>query len=146
MSGRTSTAYVAPLGGAKDFAPSGFPPLPPGLPPEIFNGPITAHGRLPDGPSIGPESVWRATRDLPSNQRYQIEPTQYGVSIGGSTEIEMRPKYDYDPANKYRGEIESDGYVRTRNMNGDTLRGSIDSDGYGRLRDDDGNTIRVTPD
>lgn len=79
------------------------------------------------------------------DNRYEIKPNPYGSSIGGSTEIEMRKKYDYDQANKYRGEIDSDGSVRMRNYKGDRLRGTIDSDGYGRLRDQDGNIYRVRP-
>ena len=79
------------------------------------------------------------------DNRYEIKTDPYGSSIGGSTEIEMRKKYDYDPSNKYRGEIDSDGSVRMRNTDGDRLRGTIDSDGYGRLRDQDGNTYRVRP-
>lgn len=79
------------------------------------------------------------------DNRYEIKTDPSGSSFGGSTDIEMRKKYDYDPSNKYRGEIDSDGSVRMRNMNGDRLRGTIDSDGYGRLRDQDGNTYRVRP-
>lgn len=36
-----------------------------------------------------------------ADDRYEIKTDPYGSSIGGSTEIEMRKKYDYDPANKY---------------------------------------------
>ncbi|GMV69207.1 MAG: hypothetical protein AMXMBFR76_16460 [Pseudomonadota bacterium] len=79
------------------------------------------------------------------DDRYEINTDPYGSSIGGSTDIEMRKKYDYDPSSKYRGEIDSDGSIRMKNMNGDILRGTIDSDGYGRLRDQDGNTYRVRP-
>lgn len=79
------------------------------------------------------------------DNRYEIKTDPYGSSIGGSTDIEMRKKNDYDPSNKYRGEIDSDGSVRMRNNNGDRLRGDIDSDGYGKLRDQDGNTYRVKP-
>jgi hypothetical protein len=79
------------------------------------------------------------------DNRYEINTNPYGSSIGGSTEIEMRRKNDYDPSNKFRGEIESDGSVRMRNYNGDRLRGEIDSDGYGKLRDQDGNTYRIKP-
>lgn len=79
------------------------------------------------------------------DSRYEIKKNPYGYSSGGSTEIEMTKKYDYDPSNKYRGEIDSYGSVRMRNYNGDTLRGNIDSDGYGRLRDQDGNIYRVRP-
>ena len=86
-----------------------------------------------------------ATSAFAWDNRYEIKTDPYGSSIGGSTDIEMRKKYDYDPANKYRGEIDSDGSVRMRNMNGDRLRGTIDSDGYGRLRDQDGNTYKVRP-
>ena len=79
------------------------------------------------------------------DNRYEIKTDPYGRSIGGSADIEMRKKYDNDLSNKYRGEIDSDGSVRMRNANGDTLRGTIDSDGDGRLRDKDGNTYRVRP-
>lgn len=86
-----------------------------------------------------------ASSAFASDNRYEIKTDPYGSSIGGSTEIEVRKKYDYNPSNKYRGEIDSDGSVRMRNMDGDRLRGNIDSDGYGRLRDQDGNTYRVRP-
>jgi hypothetical protein len=43
------------------------------------------------------------------------------------------------------GQIERGGTVRMRNLDGDTLRGHIDSDGYGKLRDKDGNSYRVKP-
>ena len=80
-----------------------------------------------------------------ADNRYEIKTDSYGSSIGGSTDIEMRKKNDYNPSNKYRGEVDSDGSVRMRNNNGDRLRGDIDSDGYGKLRDQDGNTYRVKP-
>ncbi|MBU5612870.1 hypothetical protein [Geomonas azotofigens] len=82
-----------------------------------------------------------------SYDNYEIkqDPYGYGRSYGGSREIEMKNKYDYDPSNKYRGEIESDGTVRMKNYNGDRLRGTIDNDGYGTLRDQNGNTYRVRP-
>ena len=81
------------------------------------------------------------------NDRYEIrkDPYRSGASAYGSTEIEMRKKYDYDPSNKYRGEIDRDGSVRMRNYQGDRLRGNIDSDGYGKLRDEEGNIYRVKP-
>ncbi len=79
------------------------------------------------------------------NNQYEIKTNPQGNSLGGSTDIEMRKQYDYDPSNKYRGEIDSDGSVRMKNYDGDRLRGTIDSDGYGRLRDQDGNTYRVKP-
>jgi hypothetical protein len=79
------------------------------------------------------------------DNRYEIKTDPYGSSIGRSTDIEMRKKYDYDPSNKFRGEINSDGSVRMKNYHGDALRGTIDSDGYGRLRDQNGNTYRVKP-
>lgn len=47
-----------------------------------------------------------------------------------------------DPTYRYRGEVESDGYVRVRNLNGDTLRGYVESDGSVRLRNYDGDTYR----
>jgi hypothetical protein len=80
-----------------------------------------------------------------ADDRYEIKTDPYGSSTDGNTEIEMRKKYDYDPANKYRGEIDGDGSARMRNMDGDRLRGTIDNDGYGSLRDQDGNTYRVRP-
>ena len=76
---------------------------------------------------------------------YVIKTDPYGTSSRGSRDVEMRKKYDYDPSNKYRGTVESDGSVRMRNYNGDQLRGTIEKDGYGRLRDQDGNTYRVKP-
>lgn len=79
------------------------------------------------------------------NNQYEIQTNSYGSSFDGSTDIEMRQKYDYDPSSKFRGTIDSDGSVRMRNYNGDQLRGTIDSDGYGRLRDQNGNTWRVRP-
>lgn len=80
-----------------------------------------------------------------AGDRYKITTDPYGGSPGGSTEIEMRQKYDYDPSSKYRGEIDSNGSVRMRNSDGDRLHGNINSDGSGRLRDQDGNTYRVRP-
>ncbi len=79
------------------------------------------------------------------DDRYEIKKDPYRNSVGGSAEIEMRKKYDYDPSNKYRGEVDSDGSVRMRNYNGGRLRGTIDSDGYGKLHDQDGNTYRIRP-
>ncbi len=79
------------------------------------------------------------------DNRYEIKTNPYGTSIGGSTDIEMRQRHNYDPSNRYRGEIESDWSVRMRNYQGDRLRGTIDSDGYGTLRDQDGNIYRVRP-
>lgn len=79
------------------------------------------------------------------NNQYEIEADPYGSSFGASRDIQMRPKYNYDPSEKFRGTIDSDGSVRMKNYNGDRLRGTIDSDGYGRLRDQDGNTWRVRP-
>ena len=37
------------------------------------------------------------------NNQYEIETDSFGSSLGGSRDIQMRPKYDYDPSNKYRG-------------------------------------------
>lgn len=79
------------------------------------------------------------------NSRYEIKANPYGNSIGGSTEIEMRNRNDPDPSSKYRGEIDRDGSVRMKNLDGDRLRGNVDSDGYGKLRDQDGNAYRVRP-
>ena len=78
------------------------------------------------------------------DDRYEIS-TDKAVSSSGTRDIEMRKKYDSDPSNKYRGEVEKDGYVTMRNSNGDRVRGTIDSDGYGRLRDQNGNSYRVKP-
>lgn len=76
-------------------------------------------------------------------------PNPYGQALPNPytppQDIEMRKQYDYDPANKFRGTIENDGYTRMRDLNGNILRGNIDNDGYGRLRDQDGNTYRVRP-
>jgi hypothetical protein len=88
-----------------------------------------------------------ATPALAWENRWEIKATYPGGSgrYTGSTDIEMRKKYDYDPSNRFRGTIENDGSVRMRDYNGNTVRGNIDSDGYGRLRDQDGNTYRVRP-
>jgi hypothetical protein len=79
------------------------------------------------------------------NDEYEINTDPFAPRIGSSVGIEMRRRYDYDPANKYRGEIDSYGSVRMRNLNGDILRGHIDNDGYGRLYDLNGNSYRVKP-
>jgi hypothetical protein len=80
------------------------------------------------------------------DDRYQIKRKSSSNSFGsGSADIEMRKKYDYNPLNKYRGTIDSDGSVRMRDYKGNTLRGTIDEDGRGRLRDQDGNYYRVKP-
>jgi hypothetical protein len=57
----------------------------------------------------------------------------------------MKPQLDPDPSKKFRGEIDSYGDVRLRDLNGNVLRGNIDKDGYGTLRDVDGNIIKVKP-
>lgn len=80
-----------------------------------------------------------------ADDRYEIKKDPYGISYGGSTVIEMRKKFDYDSSSKYRGEVDRDGSVRMRNLDGDRLRGNIDKDGYGTLRDYDGNTYKVRP-
>jgi hypothetical protein len=74
--------------------------------------------------------------------RYEIEQNPYGSD---SSEIQMRQKYNYDPSDRYRGNIDNDGYTRMRDLNGNTLRGYIEDDGYGKLRDQNGNTYRVRP-
>lgn len=89
--------------------------------------------------------VFLSSPAFADSDRYQIKKDPYGSSYGGSTEIEMKKKYDYDPSTKYKGEIDNDGSVRMKNNNGDRLRGTIDSDGYGKLRDQDGNTYKVKP-
>ena len=60
-------------------------------------------------------------------------------------DLEMRQRFNFDPSDKFRGEIDSSGDVRLRNYDGDRLRGNIDSDGYGTLRNDNGDRIRVRP-
>ena len=78
--------------------------------------------------------------------RYEIEQTSpVGRNGLGSTDIEMRQRFEHDPSTKFRGEIERDGSVQMRNFEGERLQGNIDDDGYGRLRDQDGNTYRVRP-
>jgi hypothetical protein len=94
---------------------------------------------------IGLAVVFLSSSAFAGDNRYEIKKNPYGSSYGGSTDVEMGKKYDYDPSNKYRGEIDNDGSVRMKNYNGDRLRGTIDSDGYGKLRDQDGNTYRVKP-
>jgi len=66
---------------------------------------------------------------------------RWDIESTGGNEAEMKPRYNYDYSQRYRGEIESDGYTRMRNpYSGDRLRGYIDDDGFGRLRDSDGNS------
>jgi hypothetical protein len=78
--------------------------------------------------------------------RYQIKRKSSFNSFGsGSADVEMRKKYDYNPLNKFRGTIDSDGTTRMRDFNGNTFRGTIEKDGTGRLRDQDGNYYRVKP-
>jgi hypothetical protein len=80
------------------------------------------------------------------DERWEIKQKSGFSNYGnGSKDIEMKKKYDYDPANKFRGTIDSDGSVRMRDYKGNTLRGTIDEDGRGRLRDQDGNYYRVKP-
>lgn len=79
------------------------------------------------------------------SDQYTIDTDPYDTGGTGSRSVEMKKKYDYDYSSKYRGEIEEDGSVRMRNLDGDRLRGYIDEDGYGRLRDDEGNIYRVRP-
>ena len=75
-------------------------------------------------------------------ERYEIEQNPYGLD---SSEIQMRQKYNYELTDRYRGNIDIDGYTRMRDLNGNTLRGYIENDGYGKLRDQDGNTYQVRP-
>lgn len=82
---------------------------------------------------------------LDKPNRSSIIDSRLDSPLGGSKPIEMRNGYDYDPINKYRGEVERDGTVRMKNYNGDVMRGNIDDHGYGNLRDEDGNTYRVRP-
>jgi hypothetical protein len=58
-------------------------------------------------------------------------------------DVTMRERFNLNPSEKFRGEVDSSGDVRMRNYNGDRLRGNIDKDGYGTLRNDDGDRIRV---
>ncbi len=74
--------------------------------------------------------------------RYDIERNPYGSD---NSEIQMRQKYNYNPSDRYRGNIDNDGYTRMRDLNGNTIRGYIEGDGYGKLRDQDGNIYRVRP-
>ena len=60
-------------------------------------------------------------------------------------DVTMRQRFNTDPSEKFRGEVDSSGDVRMRNYDGDRLRGNIDKDGYGTLRNDDGDRIRVRP-
>ena len=76
------------------------------------------------------------------DEPYEIEQNPYGVD---RNEIQMRQRYNHDPADRYRGTIDDDGYTRMRDYNGNTLRGYIETDGYGRLRDQNGNIYQVRP-
>jgi tetratricopeptide (TPR) repeat protein len=85
-----------------------------------------------------PRSTWADPARTPS-QTTQVVPS------GQAREIEARRQGDYDPANRYRGEIETNGDVRMRDVNGNVLRGNVDQDGSGRVRDSDGNAYQVRP-
>jgi hypothetical protein len=85
-----------------------------------------------------------ATNAMAWNDDYKIK-TDPTSSDGHSTDIEMRQQNNYDPSDRYRGQIDDDGSVRMRDLNGNTVRGTIDDDGYGRLHDQDGNVYRVRP-
>lgn len=59
-------------------------------------------------------------------------------------DVTVRPPYSYDPAQRYRGEIDKYGDVNVRNPNtGERLRGSVDKYGDGYLRDAYGNRYRI---
>ena len=73
-------------------------------------------------------------------------PATDGPATTYPREMEMRPRYNSDIQQRYRGEMEGDGYIRMKNpYSGDTLRGTIEPDGYGKMRDSDGNIWRVKP-
>jgi len=80
------------------------------------------------------------------SEDYRLEfDSDYVDSYGNERDITVKQKYNYDYDKKFKGTIDSDGDVRLRNNNGESLRGNIDEDGYGYLRDQDGNRIRVRP-
>ena len=76
--------------------------------------------------------------------RWDVESS--GRNFGGGNEVEMRPRYNYDYTQRYRGDVDAGGNMQLRNPHtGNKLRGYVDDTGYGRLRDRDGNTWRVKP-
>lgn len=59
-------------------------------------------------------------------------------------DVTVRPPYNYDPTQRYRGEIDKYGDVTVRNpYTGERLRGTVDRDGSGYLRDHYGNRYRI---
>lgn len=68
------------------------------------------------------------------------------TSIGSSEKsIEIRRSNDDGTRSKIRGEVDSQGDFRGRDVNGNKYRGSIDDDGYGKIKDADGNSYKVKP-
>ncbi len=72
------------------------------------------------------------------NNEYEMRVDRYG-------NVELAPRYSFDPALKYRGTIDSNGNFTLRNWNFDTLRGNIDSQGYGSMYDQYYNRYRLNP-
>lgn len=73
-----------------------------------------------------------------------------GVTSYGEREIEIRPQYNPDPTQRYRGTIDQYGDFRARNPyqyldtgESATMRGSIDRFGYGHAVDSLGNQYRI---
>lgn len=68
---------------------------------------------------------------------------QYGYDRSGR-DVTVRPSHNYNPTQRYRGEIDKYGDVNVRNpYTGERLRGTVDKDGDGYLRDSNGNRYRI---
>lgn len=55
----------------------------------------------------------------PLNSYEIAPPPPIGGNGLGSTDIEMRQRFNYDSATTFRGEIDNDGSVRMRNFEGE---------------------------
>lgn len=74
----------------------------------------------------------------------------HGITSYGEREIEIRPRYNPDPTQRYRGTIDRHGDFTARNLyqyleTGQfaTMRGNIDRFGYGRAVDSLGNQYQI---
>ncbi|RMG27944.1 MAG: hypothetical protein D6732_19645 [Methanobacteriota archaeon] len=61
----------------------------------------------------------------------------------GRREIEIRERFNYDPTEIYRGEVDRNGDFSARDLNFNRLRGEIDNQGDGWIEDDNGNRRRI---
>ncbi len=71
--------------------------------------------------------------------------SKYSGNTNTTQEIEIRNDRSRTSESRIRGEVDSSGDFRGRDVNGNRFKGSIDEDGYGKIRDSEGNTYKVKP-